>query len=84
MQTWGLIGIAPALYGMLRFVFGPMPQVAMTVVERLDNEIYSATGVFVSGHNVKHVLAGVLLGCTLAWLLLREPSSPSGDRPQLS
>jgi hypothetical protein len=58
--------------------------VTMTVVERLDNEIYSATGRLVSGHNVKHVLAGVLLGCTLAWLLLREPTSPSGDRPQLS
>ena len=56
----------------------------MTVVERLDNEIYSATGMLVSGHNVKHVLAGVLLGSTLAWLLLREPTSPSGDRPQLS
>jgi hypothetical protein len=147
----GLIAIAPAVYGMLRFVLGPLPQdpsyhiladtrrcgpipragdvltkgaddlrlylivrigtdvaiacllllrrgrhsgaawlwaalaldVAMTVVERLDNEIYSATGMLVSGHNVKHVLASVLLGCTLAWLLLREPSSPSGDRPQL-
>ena len=54
--------------------------VVMTVAERLDNEIYSATGMFVSGHNVKHLLAGVLLGCTLAWLLLRERSSPSGDR----
>ena len=58
--------------------------IAMTVAERLDNEIYSMTGMFVSGHNVKHVLAGVLLGCTLAWLLLREPSSPSGNRAQLS
>ena len=56
----------------------------MTVAERLDNEIYSATGMFVSGHNVKHVLAGMLLGCALAWLLLREPCSPPGDRPQLS
>ncbi|HXL84469.1 MAG TPA: hypothetical protein VN989_10145, partial [Casimicrobiaceae bacterium] len=44
--------------------------ITMTVAERLDNEIYSATGMLVSGHNVKHLLAGVLLGCTLAWLLL--------------
>ena len=58
--------------------------IAMTVAERVDNEIYSATGRFVSGHNVKHLLAGVLRGCTLAWLLLRERTSPSGDRPQLS
>ncbi|HWZ72266.1 MAG TPA: hypothetical protein VN326_12445 [Casimicrobiaceae bacterium] len=26
MQTWGLIGIALVLYGVLRFVFGPLPQ----------------------------------------------------------
>src|SRR5438270_5696810 len=26
MQTWGLIGIALALYGVLRLVFGPLPQ----------------------------------------------------------
>ena len=51
--------------------------VVMTVAERLDNEIYSATGMFVSGHNVKHLLAGLLLGCALAWLALREPASPS-------
>jgi hypothetical protein len=53
--------------------------VVMTVAERLDNEIYSATGMFVSGHNVKHLLAGVLLGCALAWLALREPASPSAN-----
>ncbi len=58
--------------------------ITMTVAERLDNEIYSATGMFVSGHNVKHLLAGVLLGCTLAWLVLREPSLTSGDRPRPS
>jgi len=26
MQTWGLIGIALALYGVFRLVFGPLPQ----------------------------------------------------------
>src|ERR1700674_4547681 len=26
VQTWGLIGIALALYGALRFVLGPLPQ----------------------------------------------------------
>jgi hypothetical protein len=51
--------------------------VAMTVAERLDNEIYSATGMLVSGHNAKHLLAGALLGCTLAWLALRRPLSSS-------
>jgi hypothetical protein len=47
--------------------------VAMTVAERMDKQIYSATGSVVSGHNIKHLLAGGLLGCTLAWLVLRQP-----------
>jgi len=55
MQPWGLIGIALALYGVLRLVFDRCRR-----------------------------LAGVLLGCTLAWLLLRELSSTSGNRPQRS
>ena len=58
--------------------------ITMTAAERLDKEIYFATGMLVSGHNVKHLLAGVLLGCTLAWLVLRQPSSPSGDQPRPS
>ena len=46
--------------------------VVMTVAERLDQQIYTATASVVSGHNVKHLLAGVLLGCTLAWLARRK------------
>ena len=49
--------------------------IAMTVAERLDMEIYAATGMIFSGHNVKHLLAGVLLGCPLAWLVVRERTS---------
>jgi len=58
--------------------------ITMIVAERLDQEICSATGMFVSGHNLKHLLAGVLLGCTLTWLLLRGPSSAPSDQPQRS
>jgi len=58
--------------------------IAMTAAERLDNEIYSATGTLVSGHNVKHLLAGALLGCTLAWLALRRPLSSSSGRSRPS
>ena len=47
--------------------------VIMTVVERLDHQIFAATGELVSGHSVKHLLAGALLGCVLAWLARREP-----------
>jgi hypothetical protein len=46
--------------------------VVMTIAERLDHEIFAATGGLVSGHSVKHLLAGALLGCVLAWLTRRE------------
>ncbi|MDQ6917112.1 MAG: hypothetical protein M3023_04760 [Pseudomonadota bacterium] len=49
----------------------------MTVAERFDRAIFDATGKVVSGHNVKHLLAGALLGCVLAWLALREPVAQS-------
>src|SRR5438105_9576803 len=101
MQTWGLIGIALALYGVLRLVFGPLPQDpwypiladarrcgpipragdVLTNLSILAAGLVAALVAAASGHNVKHVLAGMLLGCILAWLLLREPSSPSGNRP---
>ena len=48
----------------------------MTASERLDEQIFAATNGLVSGHNIKHVLAGALLGCLLLWLLQRRPRSP--------
>ena len=50
--------------------------IVMAVSERLDREIFAATSGLVSGHNVKHLLAGALLGCLLLWLLQRRPRSP--------
>jgi hypothetical protein len=47
--------------------------VVMTVCELRDRQIFAATRGFISGHSVKHLLAGALLGCVLAWLALREP-----------
>ena len=47
--------------------------VIMTVCESLDYPIYIATRLMISGHSVKHLLAGALLGCVLAWLSLRRP-----------
>jgi hypothetical protein len=46
--------------------------IAMTACELMDREIFAATRGFISGHSVKHLLAGGLLGCVLAWLALRE------------
>jgi hypothetical protein len=49
-------------------------EIAMVISERLDYEIFAATRMLVSGHNLKHLLAGALLGCVLAWLARREPA----------
>jgi hypothetical protein len=49
--------------------------VVMTISERLDYEIFATTHTLVSGHTVKHVLAGALLGCVLVWLIRRERSA---------
>ena len=56
--------------------------IVMTVAERLDSPIYAATGGLVSGHNLKHLLAGALLGCVLMWLLQRRPRSPEAAEPR--
>jgi hypothetical protein len=48
--------------------------VVMTIFERLDYEIFDATHTLISGHSVKHLLAGALLGCILSWLVRRVPT----------
>ncbi|HTR59374.1 MAG TPA: hypothetical protein VMM27_14445 [Casimicrobiaceae bacterium] len=47
--------------------------IVMTLSERMDREIFAVTQGFLSGHNLKHLLAGVLLACVLMWLVQREP-----------
>jgi hypothetical protein len=44
----------------------------MTAAERYDYELYAATGELLSGHNIKHLLAGGVLGCVLAWMVRRR------------
>ena len=44
----------------------------MTVCERMDYPIFAATGGIASGHNLKHILAGMVLGCVVVWLLRRR------------
>jgi hypothetical protein len=51
--------------------------VVMTVGEGLDYPIFAATRGVASGHNVKHVLAGALLGCILVWLVRRRRYDPA-------
>ncbi len=49
--------------------------ILMILSERFDHEIFAATNMLVSGHNLKHVLAGALLGCLLMWLVQRKTRS---------
>jgi hypothetical protein len=56
--------------------------IMMTASERLDREIFAATHGLLSGHNLKHLLAGALLACLLSWLVQREPRSmPPAAQP---
>jgi 2-keto-3-deoxy-6-phosphogluconate aldolase len=43
-----------------------------TTAERLDGPIWHATGGILSGHNLKHLLAGGVIACIGAWLLHRR------------
>jgi hypothetical protein len=47
--------------------------VAMMLAESYDRPIYAATGGVMSGHNLKHLLAGGVIACIFAWLLNRTP-----------
>jgi len=52
-----------------------------TLSERLDWQIWRATGGIVSGHNLKHVLAGMVIACVSLWVLRRRALAPSGSAP---
>lgn len=52
--------------------------IAMMVAERFDREIFETTGHVVSGHNIKHVLAGGVIACMFGWLLRRRPRFAPG------
>jgi hypothetical protein len=47
--------------------------VVMTLAERHDRTIFEATGRLVSGHTLKHLLAGAVLAFVFAWLTHRSP-----------
>jgi hypothetical protein len=51
-------------------------EVAMAVLERLDHEVFRLTGGLASGHNLKHVLAGIALAFVFWWLRAREMLTP--------
>jgi hypothetical protein len=47
-------------------------EIVMAMFERHDHEVFRLTGGLVSGHSLKHVMAGVALACVFGWLRARK------------
>lgn len=47
-------------------------EVAMAILERFDHQVFRLTGGLASGHNLKHVLAGIALAFVFWWLRVRK------------
>lgn len=47
-------------------------EIVMAIFERFDHEVFRLTGGLVSGHNVKHVMAGIALALVFWWLRVRK------------
>lgn len=62
----------PRHSGTIWLVAAMLCEVAMTILERFDHEVFRLTGGLASGHNLKHVLAGVALALLLWWLRARK------------
>ena len=56
-------------------------EIVMAIFERFDHEVFRLTDGLVSGHNVKHVMAGVALAFVFWWLRSRKPVAVNPDSP---
>src|SRR5262252_9135277 len=56
-------------------------EIALAVFERLDHELFLWSGDLVSGHNLKHVTAGLALAFVFWWLRVRRPMRPKISAP---
>jgi hypothetical protein len=54
---------------------------AMVIFERLDHQVFAATGGLASGHNMKHVFVGLALVCVFTWLCRRRLRAPAAVVP---
>ena len=52
-------------------------EIVMAVFERFDHAVFGLTGGLASGHNLKHVMAGVALAFVFWWLRVRKALTPS-------
>jgi len=55
-----------------------LAQIGFAVFEWFDHEVFRLTGGLVSGHNVKHVMAGLALAMVFSWLRVRRPLPARG------
>jgi len=62
----------PRHTGMSWLVAALVAEIAMAIFERFDHEVFRLTGGIASGHNVKHVLAGIALAFLFWWLRSRR------------
>jgi hypothetical protein len=75
----------PRHSGTVWLVAAMLCEVAMAISERLDHEVFRLTGGLASGHNLKHILAGIALAFVFWWLrarktLTRRPSPQPSPR----
>jgi hypothetical protein len=63
-------------------VMAVLCEIIMATFERLDHEVFRLTGGVASGHNLKHVMVGVALGCVFWWLRVRRVLPAATDEAQ--
>ena len=62
----------PRHSGTMWLVAALVSEVVMTFFERFDRDAFRLAGGLVSGHNMKHVMAGVALGFVFGWLRVQR------------
>ena len=62
----------PRHTGTIWLVAAILCEVTMAIFERFDHEVFRLTGGLASGHNLKHVLAGIALAFVFWWLRTRK------------
>lgn len=68
----------PRHTGTIWLVAALVSEFIMAAFERFDHEVFRQTGGFVSGHSMKHVMAGVALACVFWWLRTRKTLTRKG------
>ncbi len=69
----------PRHTGTIWLIAAMLSEVAMAFLDHFDHEIFHLTGGFASGHNMKHVMAGVALACVFWWLRTRKTLTSKND-----